>query len=272
MFLRRGSSRGDGTLPTGSNRKVSIGSADVFVVEEDTDLLDPTFQNGGHVNPQWKPSRNGPKGNQKGKPELSSKLLEENITIDKKADSSGRTSSPFPSKPFDDIVDLDTGNSPKKPPVGFPTVPKIPLDHTISPDSNRLREETEEHARTVSPSPHDIPGPSVNAISEEGGTITTHSGKHTHDRAEKGKPGKEHPGYVTIISRNEDLVLGSDGKRYRLQKGPPGRMGPPGQEVSGILIFNANAWIELRVKHILPCKRLTRQTRKYCFNTALLQM
>lgn len=225
MFLRRGSSRGDGTVPSGSNRKGSVGSSDVFVVEEDTDLLDPTFQNGGQINPQWKPSRNGLKGNQKGKPELSSKHLEENITIDKKADSSGRTSSPFPSKPFDDIVDLETGNSPKKPPVGFPVVPKIPLDHTTSPDFNRLRGETDQQTRTISPAPHVIiPRPSVVAVVEEG-------------RPEKGKhPDKEHPGFVTIVSRNGDLVQGSDGKRYRLQRGPPGRMGPPGQEVSGSLI------------------------------------
>lgn len=237
MFLRRGSSRGDGTVPSGSNRKGSVGRGDVFVVDEDTDLLDPIFQNGGQVNPQWKPSRNG---NQKGKPELSSKLLEENITTDKKADSGERTSSPFPGKPSDDIIDLDTRNAPKKPPVGIPVVPKIPLDPRTTPDSNRLRGETDEQAGTVSPAPHVIiPGPFVKAVVEKGRPITSQGRKHTHHRAENnGKhPGKECPATVTIVSRDGDLVLGSDGKTYRLQRGPPGRMGPPGQEVSGTFTF-----------------------------------
>ncbi|XP_068588520.1 uncharacterized protein [Cebidichthys violaceus] len=114
-FLRRGSSRGDGTASSGSSRKGSVGRGDVFVVDEDTDLLDPTFQNGGQVNPLWKPSRNGLTGSQKEKPELSSKQLEENITTDKKADSGGRTSSLFPGKPSDDVIDLDKGSAPKKP-------------------------------------------------------------------------------------------------------------------------------------------------------------
>lgn len=233
MFLRRGSSRGDGTVPSGSNRKGSVGRGDVFVVDEDTDLLDPIFQSGGVVNPQWKPSRNGLKGSQKGKPEVSSKLLEENITTEKKADSGGRTSSLFPGKPSDDIIDLDIGGATKKPPLGFPVIPKIPSDPRTSTDSDKLRD-TDERSRSVSPTPRVIiSGPSAKAVVEEGRPITTdhraeHNGKQTD---------KERPGTVTIVSRDRDLVLGSDGKKYRLQKGPPGRMGPPGQEVSGLMVF-----------------------------------
>ncbi|KAM7393227.1 hypothetical protein PAMA_008057 [Pampus argenteus] len=228
-FLRQGSSRGDGTVPSGSSRKGSVGRGDVFVVDEDTDLLDPTVQNGGQVNPQWKPSGNGLKENQKGKPELSSKHLEENITTDKKADSDGRTSSSFPGKPSDDIIDLDTGDTPKKPPAEFPVVPKIPLDPRKSPDSNGLREDTDEQNRSVSVTPHAItPGSSVKAVVEGGKPNTTQSSTHTHRRTEH--PDKERPAIVTIVSRDGDLVLGSDGKMYLLQKGSPGRMGPPGRE------------------------------------------
>ncbi|TKS84164.1 Collagen alpha-1(V) chain [Collichthys lucidus] len=228
MFLQQGSSRGDGTVPSGSNRsKGSVGRGDVFVVDENTDLLDPIFQNGGQVNPQWKPSRNGFKGNQKGKPELSSKLLDENITTDKKTDSGGRTSLLFPGKPSDNIIDLDIGSTTKKPSVGFPVLPKIPSDPRTSTDSNKLRGETDGSFRAVTATPHVIiSGVSAKAIVEEGRHITTdHSTKHNGKQ-----PHKERPGMVTIVSRDRDLVLGSDGKTYRLQRGPPGRMGPPGQE------------------------------------------
>ncbi|XP_045923675.1 collagen alpha-1(XI) chain-like [Micropterus dolomieu] len=202
MFLQRGSSRGDGTVPSGSDRKGTVGRGDVFVVDEETDLLDPIFQNGGQVNPQWKPSRNGLKGSQKEK----SKLLEENITTDKKTDSSGRTTSLFPRKPSNDITDLDIGSATKKPSVGFPVLPTIPSDPRTSTDSTHtLREETDERSGSVSPTPH----------------VTITNGK---------QPDKEQPGIVTIVSRDRDLVLGSDGKKYRLQRGPPGRMGLPGQE------------------------------------------
>lgn len=198
MFLLRTSSRGDGTVPSGSDRTGSVGRGDVFVVDEDTDLLDPTFQNGGQINPQWKPSRNGLTGSQKGKPEPSSKQFEENITTDKKADSGGRTSSLFPGKPSDDIIDLDIGGAPKKPSVGFP-VPKTPSDPRTSTDS----------------------GSSTKAV------VKVTNGEKTD---------KEHPATVTIVSRDGDLVRGSDGKTYRLQRGPPGRMGPPGQQVSVLLV------------------------------------
>lgn len=231
MFLRQGSSRGDGTLPSGSSRsKGSVGRGDVFVVDEDTDLLDPIFQNGRQVNPQWKPSRNGFKGNQKRKPELSSKLLEENITTDKNTDSGGRTSSLFPRKPSDDILDLDIESATKKPVVVLPVIPKIPTDPRIDIDANKLWEETDEWSRSVSPTPVVIiSGPSAKGTPP---ATTDHRAKHN------GKlPEKERPGVVTIVSRDRDLVLGSDGKTYRLQRGPPGRMGPPGQEVSGLMVF-----------------------------------
>ncbi|XP_030004255.1 uncharacterized protein LOC115429147 [Sphaeramia orbicularis] len=219
-FLRRGASRGDGTLPSGPDRKGSAGRGDVFVVDEDTDLMDPIFQNGGQVNPQWKPHRNGLNGSQKGKPEVASKDLEENITTDKKTDSGGRNSPLFPGKPSDGIIDLDAGNVPKKPSVGFPVLPKTPSDPR-PPDSNKPAEETDEKVQSVSPTPHVF-------ISGDGGALTTQSTMFIDPNGRR--PDDKLPGVVTIVSRDGDLVLGSDGRRYRLQRGPPGRMGPPGPE------------------------------------------
>ncbi|KAM6902308.1 uncharacterized protein FYW49_015931 [Xenentodon cancila] len=217
-FLRRGSSRGDGTMPSRSNQKGSVGRGDVFVVEEDTDLLDPVFQNRGKVNPQWKPFRNGLKGSQKGKPEDQSKHFEENTTTEKKTGSSERTSSIFPNKPSEDIIDLDIGSSPRKPLLELPLLPE-----TSSPSTSTdiLGLDTTEETGTVSPSPREIP------FTIQSTTQFHHRTKHESKRRQ---PAKERPGTVTVVSRDGGLVLGSDGKKYMLHRGPPGRMGPPGQD------------------------------------------
>nr|XP_043868866.1 collagen alpha-1(XI) chain-like [Solea senegalensis] len=199
VFLRRGSSRGDGTMLSGPDRKGSVVRTDVFVVDEETDLLDPIFQNGD----RRKLSRNG--GNQKGKPEMSSKLLEENITTEKKTDSSGRTPSLFPGKPIDDIIDLDTA---KKTSAGFPVLPRTPSYPRSSTDSRPGDYET----RTVSPTDH---------IGKNNSSYFGRGVKHEDS---------ERPAVVTVVSVEGDLVRSSDGKMYRLQKGPPGRTGPPGPE------------------------------------------
>lgn len=230
MFLQRGHSRGDETAPSGSHRfKGSVGRGKVFVVDEDTDLLDPIFHNGGKVNPQWKTSRDGLNKNQRGKLEQSSKLFKDNITADKKTNSSGRTSSLFLGKSSDDVIDLDIETTTKKPSMSFPMIPKIPLDPRISTDSNKLRKVTNESSRFDSLTTHIIiSGPSAKGDVEGRKPITTdHKAKHD------GKlPDKEYPGRADIIYRHGDLVLGLDGKRYQLQRGPPGQMGPPGQDVS----------------------------------------
>lgn len=219
-------------MPSGSNRsKGSVGRGDIFVVDEDTDLLDPIFQNGGKVNPQWKPSRNGFKGNQKGKPELPSKKLEENITTDKKANSGERTSSLFPRKPSDDVIDLDIESATKKPSVIFPVVTKIPSDPRETTDANKSREVPDNRSKFVSPTPHIIT--TQKAIVDAGRPVSTDHRDKLNNKLQE----KEQPGTVTIIYRDRDLVLGSDGKKYRLQRGPPGPMGPPGKEVSGLKVF-----------------------------------
>lgn len=124
-------------MPSRPNRKGSAGRGDVFVVDEDTDLLDPTLHSGGQLNPQWKPPKQGAKGSQEGKPELSSKHLEDNVTTDKKTDLGGRTSTLFPGKPSDDIIDdLNTGSVPKKPLVRFPVAMITPAP--MSPGSNKV--------------------------------------------------------------------------------------------------------------------------------------
>lgn len=221
-------------MPSGPDRKGSVVRGDVFLVDEDTDLLDPVFQNGGKVNPQWKPSRNG---HQKEKPEVSSKHLEENITTEKKTDSSGRSSSLFPRKPSDDIIDLDPGKTPKKPAVGFPELPKISSGPRTSTDSNKLREETDTETRTVSPTPHVITSGSLaKEVVEKDSTQNTTQLDRRVEHNNK-QPDKKRPGIVTIVSRHGDLVQGSDGKMYQLHRGPPGNMGPPGPEVSGLIVL-----------------------------------
>lgn len=50
-------------------------------------------------------------------------------------------------------------------------------------------------------------------------------------------PEQEQPGKVTTIYQDNELVVGSDGKRYRLRKGPPGRMGASGPEVGGASVL-----------------------------------
>lgn len=222
-------------MPFGSRRsKGSVVRGDVILVDEDTDLLDPIFHSGGNVNPHWKPSRNGFKGSQSGKPEFSSKLLEENITTEKKTDSPGRTSSQFPGKPFDDVIDLDIKSATKSPSLRFPVLPNIPSDPRTSTNSNKLMKVTDERSRFVSPTPHIITSsPSGKAVVEHGRPVTT------DDRVKQNNklPNKEHPGIVTIAYRDGDMVLGSDGRKYWLQRGPMGNIGPPGQDVSGLNIF-----------------------------------
>lgn len=185
-----------------------MGRGDVFVIDEDTDLLDLVFQHGGKVN------RNGLKGGQKVKPDVSSKKVEENVTTEKKTDS--RTSSLFPRKPSDDIIDLDVGGSPKKPSLRFP--PKIPSSPRTSTESNKLREDLYLETKTVSAEPHWSPTPQ------------TTSGHRTSKGGRDLQPDRERPGIVG--SRDGDLVLGSDGKMYRVQRGQPGKMGPQGPDVS----------------------------------------
>lgn len=212
---RRGASRGDGTPPSGTSRQ---GAAGHVVVDEDTEFL----QTGGQINLQWKPFKNGIGRNQKGKPGVTSKHLEDNITTDKKVDPAGRTSSSFPGKPASDIIDLDGGNTRKKPVVVFTVPPKLsraPFDSTgDGTDSSHVIYQS----------------PSVRKAEEQDGPTTAQNISYTNQQARlQGKlPIKSKSGTRTIASKEGGLALGSDGKLYRLKPGLPGRMGPPGQEVS----------------------------------------
>lgn len=216
-------------MPTGPKRKGSVIRGDVFLVDEDTDLLDPVFQNGGKENPQQKGSRNGL---QKGKPDASSKHLDENITTGKKTESSERFS-PFPGKPSDDIIDLDTDKTPKRPRVGFPGLPDISSDPRTAEDSTKLKEKT----TTVLPTSHVITSGSLpkDVVEKNATQITTHL-DHIIEHNNK-LPDKKYPEIITIVSRDGDLVQGSDGKIYRLHRGQPGKIGPPGSQVSGLIVF-----------------------------------
>jgi len=201
-------------VPSGSRRQGSVDRVDVLVVEEDTDLFDPIFQGvGGQLNPQWKPPRPGAKG----KAGASSKGPEENITTDKtemETDAVARGDSVFPGKPTGDaIINLDTGTDPKKSSGAFPAT-KIPSvgDQTGNPEGNDVGE------GDSSPRPDGTPS-AGKKVGEE----------RTLDNA---IDEKHQQGFVSVVSRDGDMALGSDGSWYRLQRGPAGRMGPPGREVS----------------------------------------
>lgn len=234
MLARQGNPRGDGTVPSGSSRSKGLIHGNVFVVDEDIDLLDPIFQNGGKFNPDWRPSRNGVKGDLKGKPDMSSKLLEENITTDKKGDAAGRASSLFPRKPSDDVIDLDIEGVTKKPPVRFSAHPNSPSNPGLSTDPSILRDVTDERLKFVSPTPQvTISGPSVKAVDEDRRQVTNNHISKINNKV----PKNEQPGTVTVIYRDSDLVVGSDGKKYRLRRGPRGRIGAPGPEVSSLKVL-----------------------------------
>ncbi|KAK0146971.1 Collagen alpha-3(V) chain [Merluccius polli] len=218
VFLRRvASSRGDGTVPSGTRREGPVGHGEVLVVDEDTDLLDPVFHAvGGHLNPLWKPpTRRGDKGSHEGKAGASSKGLEENITTDKRAetDVGARGEAPFPGKPTGDVmIDLDARTDPKKSSVAFPA-DKVPSgDHARSAGANDVREGDS--------SPPDTRGTS--STIREAGEERAARLDNTID--------EKHRGSVSVVSRDGDMALGSDGSWYRLQRGPPGHLGPPGTD------------------------------------------
>lgn len=188
----------------------------MFEVDEDTDLVDQNIlsKNGG------KPSKTIPPdstGSHDGKPESTSKLLDENITTDKH-----KPGKPSLKKPVDTtIINLDV-QVPKK-----PTASTVSSGETTSSpedrESNLLKEDL--GATTQAP---------VSTTSWEG--ISKGSGRtisKTPDiPAGSGWGSEEHPGTIILTGRHGDLVRGSDGNMYRIQRGPMGPVGPRGEPVS----------------------------------------
>lgn len=211
-------------MPTGSKRPAIVGRGDVFEVDEDTDLLDQNVlsKNGD------KPSKTFPTdttGSRDRKPESTSKHLDENITVDKH-----KPGKPLPKKPVDTtIINLDVSEKP----TGS-TVPsrEIHLLTTSSPEdgeSNLLKEDfrvtTQAPIRT-----------SWDDMLKGSGRTTS---KTPDIHAGSGGGSEEHPGTIVLTGRHGDLVRGSDGKMYRIQRGPMGPMGPQGEPVSINLIYLA---------------------------------
>lgn len=192
----------------------------MFEVDEDTDLVDPNIlsKNDG------KPSKTFPTettGSRDGKPDSTSKRLDENITTDKH-----KPGKPSPKKPVDTtIINLDV-QVPEKPTGSIVLSSEIHLETTSSPEdreSNLLKEEL--GATTQAP---------LRTTSWEG--ISKVSGRKTSNTPDiPVRPGwgsEEHPGTVILTGRHGDLVRGSDGKMYRIQRGPMGPVGPRGEPVS----------------------------------------
>lgn len=170
-----------------------MGRGDVFEVDEDTDLVDQNIlsKNGG------KPSKTLPTaGSRDGKPDSTSKRLDENITTDKHK----TTGKVLPKKPGDTtIINLDV-----REPFVSPTGGTIFSDETTR--SPKVKET--DRGTTISPR---IPEVSVGSDRERQST-------------------------VILTGRHGDLVRGSDGRMYRIQRGRPGSIGLPGEPVSIHLI------------------------------------
>lgn len=197
-----------------------MGRGDVFEVDEDTDLVDQNVlsKNGG------KPSKTIPTdttGSRDGKPESTSKHLDENITTDKH-----KPGKPSPKKPVDTtIINLDV-QVPKKPTGSTLSSREIHLETTSSPEdreSNLLKEDL--GATTQAP----VSTSSWEGISKGSGRTIS---KTPDIPAGSGWGSEEHPGTVILTGRHGDLVRGSDGNMYRIQRGPMGPVGPQGEPVS----------------------------------------
>lgn len=222
----------DGTMPSGLNfSKGSGGRGGVVLVDENTGPLNHLFHNRGKVNHHLKPAKNG----HQGKPEQPSKLLDENITTEKKTDSNRETVSQFLGKPSDSLTNLDVERSTKKPSLGISELPGISSDRMTSGDSNIWMEVTDESSKLAFPESHIINSdPSGKAFPQNGRYVTSDPrAEHITKLVDK-----DYSHWWTIKPRDGHLIQGSDGKSYRLQRGPPGLMGPPGEDVSPSFIFS----------------------------------
>lgn len=222
-------------MPSGLNfSRGSSSHGGVILVDEDTGLMNHLFHNTGNVNHHLKSVRNGHLENQSGKPEQLSKLLDENITTDKKTDSNGGTISQFPGKPSDSLTELGGESAGKKPSLGISELPGIFSDGMTSGDSNVWTEVTDETSKQAFPESHIIfSGPSGKAFPQNWRSVTSDQrAKHITELVDK-----DYSHWWTIKRRDGRLVQGSDGKSYRLVRGPPGLMGPPGEDVSPSFIF-----------------------------------
>lgn len=225
-FQKHGNLHLNGTTLTGFNLSGwSAGQTGVVLVDEDTGL----FHNRGKFNRHPNPVRYGPLDNQKGKPEESSKLVDDNITMDKKADSL------FPGKTCDSIIDPNVKSDSKKSSLGIFELSGIFTDGVTSEGLNIWTEATDEASKLAFPETHlMVSGPSGEALPPSWRSVTS---DHKAERVTK-LVDKDDSHWQTIESKHGHLVQGSDGRMYRLLRGPPGLMGPSGKDVSLSLIFS----------------------------------
>lgn len=194
------------------------------MVDEDTGLY-----NRGKGNRPSKPARNGHLGNQRGKPEESSKVVDENTTTDKKTDS------PLAGKPSGSVTNPNVKSDSKEPSSGISELSGIFTDGVTSEGSNVRTGVTDETPNLAFPESHlMISGLSGEAFPQSWRSVIS---DHKAERITK-LAGKDDSRWRTIESRDGHLVQGLDGKMYRLLRGPTGLMGPPGEDVSPSFIFS----------------------------------
>lgn len=198
----------------------SAGHGGLVLVDEDTGL----FHNRGKVNRHSIPTRNGHLDNQRGEPEESSTPVDDNITTDKKADC------PFPGKPSASVTNLVLESEAKTPSLGFSKLPGILTDRV----NVRMEAPHEMSKLAFRDSPLIVSVPSGDAFPQSWrSVISDHRAKDVTKLVDK-----DDSHWRTTESRYGRLIQGSDGRMYRLQRGPPGLMGPPGEDVSPSFIFS----------------------------------
>lgn len=151
------------------------------------------------------------------------------MTVDKKADS------PFPGKPSDSVADPDVESDGKKSSLGIFELSGIFTDGVKSEGLNIWTEATDEASKLAFPESHlTVSGPSGEAFPPSGRSVIS---DRRVERVNK-LADKDDFHWQTIESRHGRLVQGKDGRMYRLLRGPPGLMGPPGKDVSLSFIFS----------------------------------
>lgn len=154
------------------------------------------------------------------------KSSEENFTAQKlKADLGGGRLERLPLKPSGDIADLDSILN-----VKTSAGQKDLVRPTVPPELNQL---TEEGFLLPSKSFEVVKKPLVSAHSKKGYESLVGKGKADYKRSSK----------KGVAFKHGDIILGMDGRRYRLFSGPPGPVGPPGRIVSyhNLILMNSHA-------------------------------
>lgn len=147
------------------------------------------------------------------------KSSDENFTSQKmKTDLGEGRLERLPLKPSGDTADLDSVLN-----VKTSASQKDLVRPTVHPELNQLTEEG-----FLLPSK--ISGYSRKVVKQP--LVDVHSKKGYKMLVGSGQADYKHTSKEQVALKHGDVILGMDGRRYRLLSGPPGPVGPPGKRVS----------------------------------------